>query len=70
MDALAILSLVAKGLAIVEVVWDNRELAMKAFESVKNIVDNHTTITEDDLVKVEADLDALLDEFNAPLPPE
>jgi len=69
MDPLTILALVAKGISVMETVWENRELFQKAFESVKNIVENHDSVTEDDLLKVEIDLDGLLDEFNAPLPP-
>lgn len=68
MDPATILLLVTKGLSVMEAVWDNRDLLEKAFTSVKNIVDNHDTVTEDDLLKIEADLDAMLDEFNAPMP--
>jgi hypothetical protein len=45
MDPLAILEVVTKGLSIVEAVWDNRELALSAFNSVKHIVEGHKTMT-------------------------
>lgn len=69
MDPIAILGLVTKGIAVAETVWENRDLAFKAIESVKNIV-SKTDPTPEDIALTEADLDALLAEFNAPLPPE
>jgi hypothetical protein len=68
MNALAILALVQKGLSVAEAVWENRDLVLKVFTSLKNIVDNHKTVTQTELDAVEADLDAMLDEFNANLP--
>jgi hypothetical protein len=68
MDTLAILALVQKGLTVAEAVWENRDLVQTIFTSLKNIVDNHKTVTKTELEAVEADLDAMLDEFNANLP--
>lgn len=72
MNAAAIIALVTKGLSIAEQLWENRDLALKAIQSITNIVKsfNGGTVTQADIDQTEADLDALLDEFNAPLPPE
>lgn len=70
MDPIAILALVTKGLSIAEAVWENRDLAFNAIQSVKNIVAKKDTITQAEIDAVEANLDAMLDEFNSPLPPE
>lgn len=69
MDPLTILGLVTKGLSIAETVWENRDLALQAIQSVKNIVSSDAP-TAADIASTEADLDALLAEFNAPLPPD
>jgi hypothetical protein len=69
MDAAAILSLVTKGLSVAETVWENRDLALQAINAVKNITSNSAP-TPADIASTEADLDGLLAEFNAPLPPE
>lgn len=69
MDLVAVLALVTKGLAVAETVWDNRDLALQAINSVKNIVSKKDP-TATDIAETEAELDALLDEFNAPLPPD
>lgn len=64
-----ILALVTRGIGIAEQVWENRDLALKAIAAVKNITSNPSP-TAADIASTEADLDALLDEFNAPLPPD
>lgn len=69
MDIAAILALVTKGISIAEQVWSNRDLAFKALAALKNITSNPSP-TQADIDETERDLDALLDEFNAPLPPE
>lgn len=69
MNAAAILALVLKGVSVAETVWENRDLALSAINSIKNIVSNNAP-TQADIDATEADLDALLAEFNAPLPPE
>lgn len=69
MDPVTILALVTKGLSIAETVWENRDLALQAIQSVQNIIGNKTP-TPTDIASTEADLDALLAEFNAPLPPD
>jgi hypothetical protein len=69
MDATAILALVTKGISVAETVWENRELALQAINAVKNITSKDAP-TADDVASTESDLDGLLAEFNAPLPPE
>lgn len=69
MDPLTILGLVTKGLSVVEAIWENRDLALQAINSVKNIVSKKDP-TQAEIDLVEAELDALLAEFNAPLPPD
>lgn len=69
MDPATILALVTKGLSIAETVWENRDLALQAIQSVQNIIGNKAP-TPTDIASTEADLDALLAEFNAPLPPD
>lgn len=69
MDIKEIIALVTKGISVAEQVWGNRDLALKAIAAIKNITSNPNP-TKADIAATEADLDALLDEFNAPLPPE
>jgi hypothetical protein len=64
-----ILALVTKGLSIAETVWENRDLALQAVNAVKSIISKNEP-TAADIASTEADLDALLAEFNAPLPPD
>ena len=67
MDTAAILALVTKGLSIAETVWENRDLALQALAAVKALVANKAPSAAD-IAATEAALDALLDEFNSPLP--
>lgn len=69
MDPMTILALVTKGLSIAETVWENRDLALQAIKSVQDIIGNKAP-TPADIASTEADLDALLAEFNTPLPPD
>lgn len=70
MNAQAILSFITtKALPILESVWEDRDLAMQAVNSIKSIAANPSP-TKADLDAEEATLDGLLAEFNAPLPPE
>lgn len=69
MDFTKIIALVTKGISVAEQVWENRDLALKAIAAVKNITSNPNP-TPADIAATEVDLDALLDEFNAPLPPD
>jgi hypothetical protein len=70
MDPVAILALVSKGLSIAETIWENRDLALSAINSVKHIVENHKTMTPAEIATIEVNLDSMLDEFNSDLPPE
>lgn len=69
MNPAIILGLVTKGLSIAESVWENRDLALQAINAVKNITGKQKP-TAADVAATEADLDALLAEFNSPLPPD
>lgn len=69
MDLMTILALVTKGLTVAETLWENRDLAFQAITAVKNIV-SKKEITAADIASTEAELDTLLTEFNAPLPPD
>src|SRR5678815_2617484 len=59
MDAAAIIALVTKGLSVAETVWENRDLALQAINSVKNIISKESP-TPADITATEAALDALL----------
>lgn len=69
MDAAAIIALVEKGLSVAETVWENRDLALKALQAVRNIISKDAP-TQAEIDATEAELDGLLGEFNAPLPPD
>lgn len=69
-NPLKIIELVTKGLSAAKAVWDNRDLAEQAIDSVKNILDRGKEVTQADIDETESELDALLAEFNADLPPE
>lgn len=68
----ALLPLILKGISVAQVVWENRDLALSAINSVKNIITSHKAgkVTQAEIDATEKELDALLAEFNAPLPPE
>lgn len=69
MDPLTILALASKAVGIIQSVWDNRDVAIKAVDAIKSIVTKDpASVTSEDMAKVEAILDALLDEFNEPIP--
>ena len=70
MNLSSILALVTKGVDIAKSVWEDRDLAAQAIDSVKKILDRGKDVTQADIAATEASLDALLAEFNAPLPPE
>lgn len=58
------------GLARAALDSDNQELAKNALAAVANVAKPPAEVTDVILDKTEAELDALLAEFNAPLPPE
>lgn len=68
MDIAAIFAVVAKGLSIIETVAENKDLVISAVGSIKHIVEHKATVTKSELEAVEANLDAMLDEFNSDLP--
>lgn len=69
MNPAAILPIISKGVSIAMSVWDNRDVAFKAIDAVKSLLDREGEVTQAEIDAVEADLDALLNEFNQPLPP-
>ncbi len=70
MDVMAILTLIAKGVSIVEMAIEAGKNAAPAIEIVKNLVTGAKTgtMTQSELDAIEAQLDAAIDEFNAPIP--
>lgn len=75
MDILAVIAMIEKGLAVIEALnkLGNNEGVQRAVKIMTDFVG--ITKTEDgakadDIDATEAALDALLDEFNAPLPEE
>ena len=65
----AIAALVLKGLTIAETVWENRDLALGVLNSIKKLLGKDDP-TPADIAATEAELDALLAEFNSDLPAE
>lgn len=65
----ALLALISKGLSIAETLWQNRDLALQALQAVRNILSKNEP-TPAEIAATEAELDALLEEFNADLPPD
>ena len=70
MDAAAILVLVEKAIGIASSLIIAGQSAAPAYQALINLFNRSDAITQDDLDKTEAVLDALIDEFNIPLPPE
>jgi hypothetical protein len=70
MNAAQILDLAGKAIALIETV---RTAAAPALAAVSDLIARHKSgepVTEADLERVQAMLDAQLDSFNQPLPPE
>lgn len=70
MDAATILALVTKGITIAAQLYESGaiERAWNAIMALKTVVIDKQNPTQQDIDQCEAVLDALLDEFNAPLP--
>lgn len=69
MSLSSVLAFVTKGMSVVKSVWEDRDLASQAIDSVKKILDRGKDVTKEEIETTEAELDALLAEFNADLPP-
>lgn len=69
MSLSSVIAFVTKGIDIAKSVWEDRDLAKQAIDSVKKILDRGKDVTPEEIEKTEAELDALLAEFNADLPP-
>lgn len=69
MDVMAILTLVAKGVSVVEMLIDAGKNAAPAINVVKNLITGaqQGTITDEELASLEAQLDAQIDDFNTPI---
>ena len=70
MDAAAILALVTQGISIASALIAAGQSAAPAWTALQNLFNRTGTITQADLDKTEAVLDALIDEFDLELPPE
>lgn len=63
-----ILALLMKGLDIIVTVASNSDLVERAGNALMGLLSKKTS-TPAEIAAAEADLDAMLNEFNAPLPP-
>jgi len=66
---MAILALIAKGLTVADVMISAGKSAAPALKIVKRLVSGGIagTVTDEQLEQGEADLDGLIDRFNAPI---
>lgn len=71
MDIMAILLLVEKGVAVASTLIAAAQNAEPALQAIKDLITGAKTgtVTQADLDKTEAVLDALIDDFNTDLPP-
>lgn len=69
MDILAIMAIIAKGISIAETAIAVGKNAGPALAAVKGLIASfHAgTVTPEELADTETSLDAMLDEFNAPI---
>ena len=69
MDVIAILGLVAKGVSVIEMLIDAGRNAAPAIKVVKDAITGAQagTITDDELLALEAQLDSQIAEFNEPI---
>jgi len=70
MDIMAILALVAKGVEVINTLVTVGENAAPAIKAVRDLVvgAQNGTVTSDQLTQTEAVLDALIEDFNKPIP--
>ena len=66
MDISAILALIAKGISIVEALYEAGQSAAPAFEALKNLITGaqEGTVTDQQLTETEALLDQMIADFN------
>lgn len=69
MDIMAVIALISKGVSVIEMLVEAGKSAIPAITVVKNLITGaqQGTITDDELAQAEAELDAQIDEFNAPI---
>ncbi len=69
MDILAVMALIAKGVSIATAAVEIGKDAVPALTAVKDLVTSFQAgaVTPQTLADTEASLDALIDEFNAPI---
>lgn len=65
----AVLALITKGIDLIITVASNEDLVTRAGNALSGLLSKDKP-TKADIDAAEADLDAMLAEFNAPLPPE
>ena len=70
MNFASILDLLNKAQQVASVLISAGQSAAPAWDAVKNLFKDKETITPADLSEADKVLDALLEEFNAELPPE
>jgi hypothetical protein len=72
MNAALIFSIIEKGLTIIPLLIQAGSTVIPLIDRLKAVAKGGAegTVTEAELTALEADLDAALDEFNSPLPPE
>ena len=68
MDAAAILALVTQGISVASALIAAGQSAAPAWQALQNLFNQTATISQADLDKTEAVLDALIDQFDLPLP--
>jgi len=70
MDIALVLDLAMKGLSVANTLINVGKNAAPAIHAVKELISGAKagTLTDDDLTEVEAVLDSLIEDFNAPLP--
>lgn len=71
MNAEKILEIIAKGFTLIEALRAATEAASPAIRAMFELIEKNQSgaeVTEEDLAKVEAELDSQLAAFNAPLP--
>jgi len=70
MNLANILDLISKAETVAGVLINAGKSAAPAWDAIKNLFKDKTKVTPADIADTDAVLDALLAEFNEPLPPE
>ena len=70
MNFASILDLISKAETVAKVLIEAGQSAAPAWDAIKNLFKDKTKVTPADIADADKVLDALLEEFNADLPPE